>query len=299
MVSQPNDIAHINGDILALAGYYTSNDSTQHVLVAATDGNLYEVHWNQSVPVTVSNSFARFNNLVAMTGFYSPDDQYQHAITATSDTTLHERYFTQPGSPGSRDPLYHVGSMYPSNGTASYYSPGDNLRHVAIVDTNGNPQIVTWGAQQGPGAKGIITPVSSSDIASIAGFLATDDNTRHIIVALKNGEVYDIHYTSEQTVPTSIDQSYLITNFNEPVQNVTAFFSPDTNYRHIVVFTGANILKDHSYNTGGQTRNTVLSSALSNVADITSYYSAYDNIRHVIFGTHDGHLHEITYTSQG
>jgi hypothetical protein len=81
---------------------------------------------------------------------------------------------------------------------------------------------------------------------------------------------------------------------------VTAFFSSEYNYRHIVVLTQANQLKDHAYDTLGNTTSSILTtSAQSDVADMTSYYTSYDGLLHVIFATHEGNLFDIAYTIQG
>ncbi|GAC1655115.1 MAG: hypothetical protein NVS4B12_27460 [Ktedonobacteraceae bacterium] len=300
-LSQPATIAHINGNILGISGYYADNTSTQHVLVATHDGNLYEVHWNQTVRPTVSNSIAHFNVLSSITGFYSLDDSFEHAIASTEDGTLHELYFTQPSSVQRRDPLIHLNSVFPANGMASFHSPDDNLRHVIIANRNGNPLDITYNAQQTPSALESKTSVTNADIASFSGFFAPIDNSRHIIMALKNGDVYDIDYPDQHHVPATVGQNFLRVRFNEQVVNVTAFFSSDTNFCHIVVLTAGGILRDYSYNLStGEQRNTQLTSgALTNIADITSYYTAYDGFRHAVFATTDGNLHEITYTSAG
>jgi hypothetical protein len=302
MPTPPTVFAHIPGDILGIAGYYTADDSTQHVIAATTDGNLYEVHWNQNVPPTAPLGFAHFHVPICVSGFYSPDDKSQHAIVATSDTTLHEVYFQQANAPHHRDHFIHLDSLYGRNGMAGFYSPGDNFRHVVTVDTFGNLQDVTFNAQQPPTVTHITTPFTNTDIASLSGFLATNDSSRHIIFALTNatGDVYDISFPDQSHVPSSTGSNPPRTQFNQALVNVTAYFSPDTNYSHIVALTTGGILYDHAYNIVGDKRSTQLTSTpISNVADITSYYSAYDNIRHVIFATTDGNLHEITYTSQG
>jgi len=302
MPTPPTVFAHIPGNILGIASYYTTHDSTQHVIAATTDGNLYEVHWNQNTSPTTPLKFADFNAPICVSGFYSPDDKNQHAIVATSDTTLHEVYFQQANAPHLHDPLIHLNNIYSANGMAGFYSPGDNFRHVVTIDTAGNPQDITFNAQQPPTITHITTPFTNADIASISGFLATNDSSRHIIIALINatGDVYDISFPDQYHVPSSIGSNYLITQFNEALVNVTAYFSSDTNYCHIVALTASGTLYDHAYNTAGDRRSTQLTSTpLSNVADITSYYSAYDKIRHVIFATRDGNLQEITYTSQG
>ena len=182
---------------------------------------------------------------------------------------------------------------------AGFYSSGDDLRHIVVVDTHGNPVDITWKSNYPTNGKTITIPPTSSLIASISGFLATDDSSRHIIVALKTGEVYDIGYPD--VPPSTVSPRSVIKNFNEPLKNVTAFFNPDSNFRHIVVLTVDGKLKDHGYNTRGDTTDTQLtSSALANnVADITSFYNAHDHLRHVLYVTQDGNLYEITYACQG
>ncbi|GAC1425947.1 MAG: hypothetical protein NVSMB54_11420 [Ktedonobacteraceae bacterium] len=300
-LSQPAVVAHINGTILGISGYYTDDTRTQHIIVATTDGNVYEVHWNQTVTPTVSTSFAHFNGLSSIAGFYSPDDTFEHTITSTADGNLHELYFKEPGSAQRRDPLIYLNSLFPANGMAGFYSSGDNLRHVIVANRNGNPLDITFSQQQAPGALESKTSVTNAEIASLSGFFAPSDNSRHIIMALKNGDVYDIDYPDQQHVPATVGQNFLRVRFNEPVMNVSAFFSSDTNFCHIVVLTAGGQLHDHSYQLQtGEQRSTQLTSApLSRVADITSYYTAYDGLRHVVFATTDGNLHEITYTSAG
>ncbi len=45
---QHHVISHISDRIYGVAGYYSDNDSTQHVVVATYDGSLYEIHWNST-----------------------------------------------------------------------------------------------------------------------------------------------------------------------------------------------------------------------------------------------------------
>jgi len=125
----------------------------------------------------------------------------------------------------------------------------------------------------------------------------------HSMGQCDNGQIWDIVYPDELHIDPDISgqaQKYVTTSFNEPVKNVTAFFSSENKYRHIVVMTRANLLKDNAYDTQGNTTSTILTtSALSDVADITSYYITFDGLRHVVYATPDGQLFDITYTSQG
>lgn len=306
MLSGPNLVTSVHTRIFALAGYYTDYDSLQHVIAAAEDGYVYQVTWDPSElapgypPV---DRLWHFDNIATIAGFFTPDDNYYHAVATTNDEKLHELWYKPGESPHKNDLPYDIRGFHPHKGMASFYSPCDDLRHVVLVDHNGHPVDITWNAHHPTKGVPITIPPTDSQIASISGFLSKDENpnTRHIIVARNDtGQIYDIAYPDENHV----GPNYVRTSFNEPVQNVTAFFSSDTNHRHIVVLTQANFLKDLAYPTyyvsGGNTRSTQLtSSALANVADITSFYSAHDQLRHVVYATHDGSLYEITYTSQG
>ena len=290
MLNGPNKVAIFGTSVFAIAGYYTDYDHLQHVVAAANNGDVYELHWDPMTldPSEVAPGYPpvgrlwHFDSMVTIAGFFTPDDNYHHAVVGTrvagnSDGTLHELYFRLGEAPNSRDPLYHINSFDPNKGMASFYSPCDDLRHVVIVDRNGHPVDITWNKQQAPKGSGIVIPLTDSQIASISGFLSKDENpnTRHIVVAQNDtGQIYDIAYPGENNV----SQNYVLTSFNEPVQNVTAFFSSDTNYRHIVVLTRTNFLKDLAYPTyhvsGVYTGSIqLISPALANVADITSLCS--------------------------
>ena len=306
MLSGPNFVTSLNTPIFAIAGYYTDYDGMQHVIAAAKDGNVYQVGWISSELEPYhppADKLGHFDNITTIAGFFTPDDNYHHAVASTGDGKLHELWFKPGESPHKTDLPYNISGFHASKGMASFYSPCDNLRHVVLVDRNGRPVDITWKANSPTNGVPIAVPPTDSQIASLSGFLSRDENpnNRHIIVARNDtGQIYDIAYPDENHV----DQNCIMTSFHEPVQNVTAFFSSDTNYRHIVVLTQVNFLKDlaypPSYVSGGALGGTQLtSSALANVADITSFYTPHDRLRHVVYATRDGNLYEITYMSQG
>jgi hypothetical protein len=304
MLNGPNLVTSMNTPIFAIAGYYTDYDGLQHVIAAAKDGNVYQVRWISSElePYHPSaDKLGHFDNIATIAGFFTPDDNCHHAVASTSDSKLHELWFKPGESPHQTDLPYNISGFHPSKGMASFFSLCDNLRHVVIVDRDGHPMDITWKANAPTNGVPITIPLTVSQIASISGFLSKDENpnNRHIIVAQNDtGQIYDIAYPDENHV----GQNSVRTSFHEPVQNVTAFFSSDTNYRHIVVLTQANFLKDlvyPPYSSVALGSTQLTSSALANVADITSFYSAHDQFCHVVYATKDGNLYEITYTSQG
>ncbi|HWZ20123.1 MAG TPA: hypothetical protein VNW73_15090 [Ktedonobacteraceae bacterium] len=322
MVSGPNRIAIFGSSIFAIAGFYTDYDRLQHVVAASDNGNVFEVHWD---PVTLDPSevapgyppvkqLGHFDNSVTIAGFFTPNDKYHHAVVGTRDGNLHEFYYRLDESLHITEthktdlPLSFISGFHSGCGMASFYSPYDNLRHVVIVDSMGKLEDITWISALSPVRQPITIPLSVNQIASISGFLSHDENpnTRHIIVAQNDhGQIYDIDYPDENHVPSTVGQDYVKTRFDYPVRNVTAFFSSDNNYRHIVVLTrelGQDWLKLRAYDTYGchliEKPPISLTSIPGNVADSTSFYNAHDQLCHVLCATQDGSLYEFTYTSQ-
>ncbi len=307
MVSGPTQIMRFPTSIRGIAGYYTDSDRMQHVIAADDNGNVYQVKWDPSELAPgyppVDPPWHIEGDLQTIAGFFTPDDNYHHAVVTTSDYKLHEIYYKPGESPHIIDLSYSISSSFdPYKGMAGFYSPWDNLRHVVIVYSPRNLVDITWNKHQGPNDKTITIPPTTNQVASISGFLSRDENpnTRHIIVAHKDtGEIYDIDYSYEKPVPQTVGQNYVRTSFGEPVKNVTAFFSSDTNYRHIVVLTKQNWLKDRAYSTYGTGPNRPPTQLVydEKIVDITSFYSARDQLCHVVYVTSDRYLYEITYTS--
>jgi hypothetical protein len=314
MFNEPVAITTFPTSIFGIAGYYTDYDRMQHVIAAAKNGDVYQVIWDPSElapgypPV---ERFGHFDNMVTIAGFFTPDDNNYHSVVITraintaNDYKLQEIWYKLAELPRTNTSVlpYQISNNFdPYKGMAGFYSSCDDLRHLVIVDSHGNPVDITWNSQSSPNGKTIIIPPTIDQVASISSFLSRDENpnTRHIIVARKDtGEIYDIDYSYKKPVPPPVGQNNVRTSFGELVKNVTAFFGSDTNDRHIVVLTKQNWLKDHAYSTYGANRPPIQLVQNDNIVDITSFYSARDQLCHVLYVTIDGNLHEITYTSQG
>ena len=295
---QHHVISHITGSIYGIAGYYSDNDSTQHVVAATNDGTLYEIHWNRTTAPTPPQRLAQFNGIASLSGFFTSDDNFQHVIVATEDGRMHELYFKQPQHVQVRSPLFQLHTPAgPHIGMAGFYSSDDGLRHATVGGADNILHEVIWSAQVTPTAQNLATQFTLQDVAAIAGFFALDIHSRDVIVAMQGGSVFDVHSSGAilQGGPITTD---LVTTFSPPLVNVAAFLSTDTGYRHVIVLHSSGQLYDYSYTPQQVFGQTPLVS-LANVVDIAAYYSAYDTTRHVIAATRDGNLHEIYYGRLG
>jgi hypothetical protein len=293
---QHHVIAQIGGGIYGVAGYYSENDSTQHVVVATLDGSLYEVHWNRNIAPTPPQRLAQFPGIASLSGFFTSDDNFQHVIVATEDGQLHELYFTNPQHVQTRSPLFQLTSTAgPHIGMAGIYSADDGLRHVTVGGTDSILHEVVWNAQTVPSVQTLATQFTLSDVAAIAGFFDLWVHSRDVIVAMRGGDIYDVHYSGAILAGGPITTD-LVTTFSPSLVNVAAFVSPDTHSRHVIVLDASGQVYDYSYSKDPeQVFGQISLITLGNVIDMVAYYSAYDKIHHVILATGDGNLHEVYY----
>jgi len=314
MANISHQVIQVSGDIgriFGLAGYYSECDKMQRVVVATTDGTLHEIHWNWHIhlfsyrPLLRSPGSApvQFTGIHSLSGFYTSDDNNQHVIVATGDGRLHEVYYTDPEHVSVRSPLFQLPTTAgPPIGQAGFYDFNDTMRTVTVGGADSILYEVSWNAQVTPTANNLLNQFTLSDVAGIAGFYdlsflsgGVPFVSENIIVAMKNGEVYDVRH--EGTISGGgQDTTDLVTAFSPPLVNVAAFVETDTHRRHVIALHASGQLHDYSY-TPQQVfgQNSLVS--IPNVADIVAYYSAYDSTCHVIAGTREEHgkLHEVYY----
>jgi hypothetical protein len=310
MVSiQQSFLAQMSSSIYGVAGYYSETDCTQHlggmqhVVVATTDGTLLEMHWNQYTHVTSPQPLKRSpgsapvtfpGNIHSLSGFYTCDDNYQHVIVATEDGRLHEVYFTDSQHVNVRSPLYKLPTTaYHSHiGQAGFYSPAVNpMRVVTVGGADSFLHEVVWSASIDAFEWNPAPQLHLQGVAAIAGFYDQDDQSKNVIVALKEGYVLDVHSSGAGGSTTC-----LVTTFSPDLVNVAAFVDTDTHCRHVIALHESGQLSDYSYTSGqvvGQQTSLV---SIPDVADIVAYYSHYDTTCHVIVATRDDRkIHEVYY----
>ena len=196
MISGPNYKTSIGNSVWGIAGYYADYDGLQHVVVAAKDGNVYEAHWSQEVAPTVGSLGDLGTSLVDIAAFFTLDDNFHHAVGVTSDGTLHELYYNLGQAPTRRN-LYHISSFDASKGAAGFYSPGDTLRHVVIVDAMDNPIDISWNGQQQPTGNRITIPPTDSCAALPSACIAWPHASRRTTPFVMNSTMLIIRPASK------------------------------------------------------------------------------------------------------
>ncbi len=120
--SNPNPIwsDQDGSGIVAVAGFYSEDDTYRHLVVATRDGKVRDYFYHPSRPhgETVLGTYPGVLDIAA---FYNADDHYRVVLVATKDGTVREVYF-QPAPPPGRPPR--------AESVIADYRPG-NILHIA------------------------------------------------------------------------------------------------------------------------------------------------------------------------
>jgi hypothetical protein len=230
------------GSIAGLASTFGFGN-VRHALVATDDGNLTDIVFSPNQPgpprrTLWANFDPRASSLVAV-GAYARQGFEVHAIVATSDGDVADVY--QPAifpGPVQVRPLtnFDPRASGPIVGIAGLFSSDQNFEHAIVGTLNGDVTEVFYRTgQPGIGRALLAHFPPSSTIVGVGGFFSGDDNYRHAIVATSNGNVTEIFYN-----PYLGQGQVVLANFDPAVSTiagVAGFFSPDDNFRHVLVAT--------------------------------------------------------------
>jgi hypothetical protein len=170
--------------LAGIAGYYTSNDSVQHVITAASGGAIQEIWW-QGGATPGKGTIASIPGVNSVAGYFTPNDGYQHVIAVTHDYKLHEIYWQGGGAP-VESLLYEQLDVL---GVAGYYTPHDGYHHLATAA--GYTQLIQRYWRSGGESSQVVLdfdPGFFPNVVQVAAYYTPDDGYYHLI-AMGGGEV--------------------------------------------------------------------------------------------------------------
>jgi hypothetical protein len=272
--------------ITSVAGYFSSNDSYQHAIVATDDGRLHETYFD---PGLNHDEIGCFGQILDQSSFYSSDDGMQHVIVARADGTIRDLVFSAGKGQQLSAPLATVQGLV---SLSAFYAADDKSRIVLTGSSDGSIREIWYGAGTPIHGGEVITSITN--LTHIAGFYSADDAMRHVIVATRTGDVDEVYYSSASGMHVTHPA---LANF-QGIVSIAAFYTPDDKMRHAIVATSDGAIHEVFY--GATVSPTVSEPALASypdVASIAGYYTPADGNRHVIVGLKSGELREIFYNS--
>lgn len=307
MVSVSTDVlTHFdaNSSINGIAGYYVSDEGSQHVIVGTSDSNndtLTEVYWLPSQGVH-QDILTHFNVAMAPIGaYYVAGEGTQHAIVTLRTGEIIEVYW-KSGQGVKQDTLTSFNSGAFTGFSSGYYVPTAGTQHIIIgtMDspvhaTIGNITDVYWKSSQGVKQHEVARFAGSFNI--VGAYYVPEEDTQHVIVIPPTGNLTELYWKPDLLVRQDVllpHNSTLLSNlitFTNGSRG-TAFYSADDHTQHVVVVSTDGTLTDVHWQSGQGIHQDVLTQ-LNSLDGLTGYYSANDQKRHVVGNTRDGALIEV------
>jgi hypothetical protein len=181
---------------------------------------------------------------------------------------------------GVPNPPIAVAALPPGSGPA-----GAGL--AVVADGAGT---IRSGRLDGGGAGSLLLG-PQPDLRDVDAFVSEDDGLAHVLVALVDGTITDLSFTSTAAAPvvTSLELG------NHPgVAAVSGFYSGDDEFRHAIVLTDDGTVTEiyfHPVHGIGTAELGTFPGAI----DVASFFSSDDEFRHAIVLTDDGTVTEIYF----
>jgi hypothetical protein len=177
----------------ALAGFCSSIENNDHLVIATTDGRVQDSAFSNSSQTQTLWTLVTFapGSIVAVSAHFTPADWFGHAMVATNDGVIHEIFYSRVRGGAWLDTVASFPPQVYGNivGMASYLSPNDGYQHVVVAFDQGSVQEYRWGG--GPAAYHQIIPAwfYGNQIQDISAHYTANDQMEHVIVARKGGNV--------------------------------------------------------------------------------------------------------------
>ncbi|MFD6391155.1 hypothetical protein, partial [Nocardia sp. NPDC060259] len=186
--------------------WYTPNDNTQHLAYVGTDQQVHEAffrlsgddnQWHHNVPSIADIGVAPGTS---PTSWFTPKDVVQHLAYVGTDQQVHEAFFRFDG-----DNFWHHNvpsaadiQIAPGTSPTSWYTPGDNVQHLAYIGTDQHVHEAFF-RLTGDDNQWHHNVPSAADIQIAPGTSPTswytpNDNTQHLAYVGTDQQVHEAFY---------------------------------------------------------------------------------------------------------
>jgi hypothetical protein len=270
--------------------------------VGTAQGKVHEIFWKPAqqgiegqddLPVAFGAG-----SIVSVATMYNSDQQRHVVLVGKEDGKVHE-IFWKPETIGieGHDDLpvaFTPGSIVAVSGL---YNP-DQQRYVALVGTKaGKVHEIFW-KDNTVGVKGhddLPVTFSAKSIVGVTGFYNTDQQRYVVVVATSAGKLHEIFWR-DNTVGVEGHDDLPVDFGSGSIVAVSGFYDA-SKQRHIVV-VGTTDRRVHQVywkatTVGIEANSTVTEFSADSIVGLAGFYSASDQIEHIIVGLTNGLIREL------
>ncbi len=288
-------------DIVSVAGHFSTGDQRHLVVVGTAHGKVHEIFWKplqvgiegeDDLPVVFNPG-----SIVSLATLYNSDQQRHVVVVGKTDGRVHE-IFWKPETVGieGHDDLPVTFSPGTIRAVSGLYD-SNQQRHVVIVATTaGKVHEIFWKADT-VGVEGHDDLPVTFPPGSIVGVTALYDSDQQryvVLVATSAGKVHEIFWKSD-TVGIEGHDELPISFGSDSIAAISSFYDQEKQRYVIVVGTrDGNIHQVYwkAFTVGIESRRLVTQLTPNSIRSLAGFYSASDQIEHIVVGLVNGGLRE-------
>jgi hypothetical protein len=290
------------GDIVSIGGHFSTGDQRHLVVVGTKQGGIHEIFWKpgqvgiegeDNLPVSLG-----FNNIVSVGSLYNSDQQ-RHVVIVGKKNGKVEEIFWKPETVGieGHDELP---VSFGANRIASVAGLYDfhQQRHVVLVGTTlGRVHEIFWKADTVgiEGTDALPVTFTPGSIVGVAVLYNTDDRRYVVVVGTRTGALHEIFWKADTAGVEGDDNLPISFGLNSIV--AVAGFYDIARQRHVVVVATRDGKVHQVYwkalTVGIEAHSVVAQFGANSIAGLAAFYSASDQIEHIIVGLTNGRVLEL------
>jgi len=294
------DLTTVN-NIVGVAGHFSTGDQRHLVVVGTSQGKVHEIFWKpgqvgiegqDDLPVAFGN-----NGIASVATLYNSDQGRHIVIVGKTNGKVHE-IFWKPDTVGieGHDDLPVPFGPGTIRAVSGLYDK-DQQRHIVIVATTaGRVHEIFWKADT-VGVEGhddLPVGFTPGTIVGVSALYDPDQQRYIIVVATSAGKLHEIFWKATTVGIEGHDD--LPVNFgSNSIVAVSSFY--DNNKQRYVVVVGTKDGKVQqvywkSFTVGIEAQVMVTQLPANSIRSIAGFYSAIDQIEHIIVGLSNGRVRE-------
>ena len=294
------DLTTVNS-IVSVAGHFSTGDQRHLVVVGRKQGKVHEIFWKpgqvgiegeDDLPVAFGNGA-----IVSVASLFNSDQQRHVVMVGKTNGKVHE-IFWKPDTVGieGHDDLpvtFTPGTIVAVSGLYDK----DQQRHIVVVATTaGKVHEIFWKADT-VGVEGhddLPVTFPQGTIVGVTAFYDTDQQRYIVIVALRSGKLHEIFWKSN-TVGIEGHDDLPVTFGSNSIVSVSGFYDSNKQRYVVVVGTGDGKVQQvywKALTVGIEASAVVTQLPANSIRSLAGFYSASDQIEHIVVGLGNGRVRE-------
>jgi hypothetical protein len=288
-------------NIVSVAGHFSTSDQRHLVVVGTAAGKVHEIFWKPAqvgiegeddLPVAFGNG-----TIVSVASMYNSDQQRHLVIVGKVNGKVHE-IFWKPDTVGieGHDELPVTFTPGTIVAVSALYDKHQQ-RHIVIVATRaGKVREIFWKADTVgiEGQDDLPVGFPANAIVGVSALYDPDQQRYIVIVALSSGKLHEIFWKAT-TVGIEGHDELPVSFGSNSIVAISSFY--DNSKQRYVVAVGTRDGKVQqvywkAFTVGIEAQATVTQLPANSIRSLAAFYSASDQVEHIVVGQTSGRLRE-------